>query len=95
MIVAAKQCVFLELKVESGAGRNEHGYDQIEIQKLIGCYMQQLIPAFNDCSFHNSSLTFNNEIGMAGITWEEVIAILGKTAEINTGSKYILIAYRS
>jgi hypothetical protein len=31
LIVSGKSCVFLELKVESGAGSNEHGYDQIEI----------------------------------------------------------------
>jgi hypothetical protein len=51
--------------------------------------MKLVIPAFNDCSFHNSSLTLNNKIGVDGITWSEVITILDKTTESNSGSKYV------
>lgn len=51
--------------------------------------MQHLIPAFTDCQFFNSSLTLNNEIGIPGITWAEVVTILEKTSENNTGSKYV------
>ena len=73
MIDSPDCCVFIELKVESGIGRNQFGYDQKDTQEKISKMMKQLIPLYSNSQFFNTSLELETK---DGITWREVIEIL-------------------
>jgi hypothetical protein len=89
LIVSNNCAVFIEIKVESGGGRNDSGYDQLRIQKEISTWMKLLIPEFTQKSFFNTSLTLNNELELKGLTWNEVIESLIKTSVGKPGSLYV------
>jgi hypothetical protein len=89
LIVSNNCAVFIEIKVESGGGRSENGYNQLKIQKDISSWMKLLIPEFSQKSFFNTSLTLNNELDIKGLTWNEVIESLKVTSEGKPGSIYV------
>jgi hypothetical protein len=89
LLVSNKSAVFIEIKIESGEGKSDSGYNQLEIQQEISKWMKLLIPEFSDKKFYNTSLTLNNELEMKGITWLEVINALKMTTDGKPGSKYV------
>jgi hypothetical protein len=89
LIVSNNCAVFIEIKVESGGGRSEAGYDQLKIQKEISFWMEFLIPEFNQKLFFNTSLTLNNELSIPGLTWHEVLLSLKETADTKPGTLYV------
>ena len=94
LIVSNKSAVFIEVKIESGGGRSNSGYDQLKIQKQISDLMILLIPEYTTITFHNSSLTLHNELStegekIQGIKWLEVIGDLKSTMRKNPGSIYV------
>lgn len=93
LIVSNKSAVFIEVKIESGGGRSNSGYDQLEIQEQISYLMNQLIPEYSTRTFHNSSLTLHDELSIMGekiygITWMNVIDDLKSTMGNKSGSIY-------
>jgi hypothetical protein len=88
LIVSNNCAVFIEIKVESGGGKSDSGYDQVKIQIEVSSWMKLLIPEFTQKAFYNTSLTLHNEIEIKGLTWREVIDSLRKTSEGNPGSIY-------
>lgn len=89
LMVSNQSAVFIEIKIESGAGKSDSGYNQLEIQEQISKWMKLLIPEFSDKQFYNSSLTLNNELEIKGLTWSDVINALKLTSNRKQGSKYI------
>lgn len=93
LIVSNKSAVMIEVKIESGSGRSNSGYDQLEIQEQISNLMNQIIPEYTTRTFHNSSLTLHDELSIRGkkihgITWSEVIDDLKSTMGNMPGSIY-------
>lgn len=89
LILSNKSAVFIEVKVESGGGRSNSGYDQLDIQEEISTLMKLLIPDFQKHNFYNSSLTLNDELRIKGLKWSEVIEDLRSTMENKPGTKYV------
>jgi len=95
LIVSNKSAVFIEVKIESGSGRSNSGYDQLEIQIQISDLMNQLIPKYTSLTFHNSSLTLSDELSIRGtqkvfgIKWTDVIEDLKSTMDNKPGSIYV------
>lgn len=89
LIVSNTSCVFIEIKIESGGGKLNSGYDQLDVQEEISHLMKLLIPEFHNHNFFNSSLTLNDELRMKGLKWIEVIDILKTTMENKLGSIYV------
>jgi hypothetical protein len=89
LLVSRNSAVFIEIKIESGAGKSESGYNQLEIQEQISKWMRLLIPEFSDKKFYNTSLTLNNELKIKGLTWQEVIDALKMTSKGKPGSEYV------
>ena len=89
LLVSNNSAVFIEIKIESGAGKSDSGYNQLEIQKEISKWMKLLIPEFKGKTFFNTSLTLNNEIEIKGLTWKEIIETLQVTSEGKPGTKYV------
>jgi hypothetical protein len=81
MIDCHKQVVFLELKVESGEGVNEFGYNQFEIQKKISGLMKLLIPEYQNSTFFHATLQLKSEDG--SLNWKEVIDLLNSCRRDN------------
>jgi hypothetical protein len=81
--------VFIEVKIESGGGKSNSGYDQLHIQEEISKLMKNLIPEFQNHNFYNSSLTLNDELKIKGLKWREIIEILETTLNGSQGSEYI------
>ncbi len=94
LIVSNNCAVFIEIKVESGGGRSDYGYDQLKIQKDISMWMKHLIPEFSNKTFFNTSLTLFNELEIKGLTWNEVIDSLSKTSFGKPGSIYAEKCFR-
>jgi hypothetical protein len=46
LIKSSKQALFIELKIESGIGENQEGYDQEQTQKDIILFAKEIIPEF-------------------------------------------------
>ncbi len=89
LIVSNRSCVFIEIKVESGGGKSNSGYDQLNVQEEISHLMKRLIPEFHNHNFFNSSLTLNDELRMKGLKWIEVMDTLKTTMENKPGSIYV------
>lgn len=89
LLVSNNSAVFIEIKIESCAGKSDSGYNQIEIQEQISKWMKLLIPEFSDKRFYNTSLTLNNELEIKGLTWLDVINTLKLTSNGKHGSKYV------
>jgi len=89
LIVSNTSCVFIEAKVESGGGRSNSGYDQLDIQEEISLLMKLLVPDFQKHNFYNSSLTLNDELRITGLKWREVIEDLSSTLGNKAGSIYV------
>lgn len=89
LIVSNDSAVFIEIKVESGGGKSDYGYNQLEIQKEISMWMKHLIPEFREKSFFNAALTLKNELEIKGLTWDYIIHTLERTSEKKPGSIYV------
>lgn len=89
LIVSNNSAVFIEVKIESGSGRSNSGYDQLDIQEDISVLMKLLIPDFQNHNFYNSSLTLNDELRKKGLKWVEVIEDLSSALGNNAGSIYV------
>ena len=89
LIVSKNSAVFIEIKIESGAGKTDSGYNQLDIQEEISKWMKLLIPEFKGKTFYNTTLTLNNELKIKGLTWLEVINTLKLTSDGKPGSKYV------
>lgn len=91
LVVSNLSAVFMEVKVESGGGKSNSGYDQLTIQEEISKLMKLLIPNFGNSTFYNTSLTLNDELRIRGLKWKEIIEILKSCVNGYSGSEY---AYR-
>lgn len=89
LIVSNNSAVFIEIKIESGTGKSDSGYNQLDIQEEISKWMKLLIPEFMGKAFYNTTLTLNNELKIKGLTWQEVINTLKLTSDGKSGSKYV------
>lgn len=89
LIVSNTSCVFIEIKVESGSGKSNSGYDQLDVQEEISDFMKLLIPEFHNHNFYNSSLTLNDELRMKGLKWSEIIDMLESAMDGKLGSIYV------
>jgi hypothetical protein len=69
MIISEKSALFIELKVESGIGINNYGYNQEETQYDILKLAQLTVPMFKDTDFRRIMLTGDKD-GL--ITWNEI-----------------------
>lgn len=89
LIVSNSSALFIEVKVESGGGKLNSGYDQLTTQEEISKWMKLLIPTFHDINFYNTSLTLNNELRIKGLRWIEIIDVLKSSLDSNPGSHYV------
>jgi hypothetical protein len=89
LIVSNSSALFIEIKVESGGGKSNLGYDQLKIQEEISYWMNHLIPSYRTIRFYNSSLTLNDELQFKGLKWIDIIEILNSDLNGKTGSAYV------
>ena len=81
--------VLVEAKLESSEGRKEEtGYQQYEIQKLIARLWQLLIPEFSKRSLHITTLEVRPP--QYGIAWQDILDLV-KDADIDSFSRECLL----
>jgi len=69
MIISKKSCLIIELKVESGVGTSNYGYNQEETQDDIIKFAKLTMPYFKDMNFKRIMLT-NDKDGH--INWSQI-----------------------
>ena len=77
LIHSENDVLFIEVKVESGMGSNEQGYDQIQTQKDIITVGAKIIDWIHDGRVKRINLS--HLTGDEDITWKDVIEIYKKT----------------
>ena len=87
LIISNNKCVIIELKLESGIGKNDDGYDQIQTQKDVGNLAKITIPFFSEKLFENILLT--KEEDKNNLSWSEILCGLN-----NFGSELVKRHFR-
>jgi hypothetical protein len=73
MIISGRSCLLIELKVESGVGTSNFGYNQEETQDDILKLTKLTVPYFNNMNFKKIMLTK----GKGGdINWDEIKSMM-------------------
>jgi hypothetical protein len=72
MIISKDNCIVIELKVESGVGKNEFGYDQIQTQQDIIELAKKSVPYFQNKKFERIMVTEHNDAN--SISWSELLS---------------------
>jgi hypothetical protein len=91
LLVSGAHAAFIEIKLESRAGRTDDGYDQLETQRRIASLMKQLIPAFAGVEFTNTALTLERGLIKEGrsITWRQMIQLVEEHRAEGPGMDYV------
>lgn len=71
-LVDDKNLMFIEIKLESGEGRTEDGYNQFETQELIGKLAINLVPQLAGKAFRRIDLDLN---GAGNLHWYDLMLI--------------------
>ena len=71
LIISNNNCIIIELKLESGIGKNDDGYDQIQTQQDIIELTKITVPFFNNKSFEKILLTKEND--KVNLSWSEIL----------------------
>lgn len=88
MIHSKNTILFIEIKVESGMGRTEKGYNQEQTQEDIMKVGKCLISWMHDANIQRINLT--HEEGKQGIVWKDVLQILGKHKGTRYGDEMVM-----
>lgn len=89
LLISPATMVLVEAKLESSEGRKEEtGYQQYEIQKLIARLWQLLIPEFSKRSLHITTLEVKPP--QNGIAWQDILDLV-KDADIDSFSRECLL----
>ncbi len=88
MIHSGNDVLFIEIKVESGMGMGNNGYDQVQTQDDIIRTGKRVIDWMKDANVQRMTLTHIED--HCGITWNEVIDCFSKTrTRSNAGAEMI------
>jgi hypothetical protein len=71
LIISNDNCLFIELKLESGIGKNDNGYDQIETQQDIIDLINISVPFF--CNKQIKKIILTKDLNENNIAWDELI----------------------
>ena len=71
LIISNNNCIIIELKLESGVGSNDHGYNQIQTQQDIIDLIKVSIPYFENYTFKNIMIAKESEEYC--ISWTELV----------------------
>ena len=72
MIISNNNCILIELKLESGIGKNDDGYDQIQTQKDIIDFIKITVPYFNNKYFEH--ILISKEDDKNTLSWYEILS---------------------
>jgi hypothetical protein len=88
MIHSGNTVLFIEVKVESGMGASDHGYNQEQTQNDIIVAGARVIEWMSNATVRRLNLTHHDD--PTGITWDQVIEIYRKTRNrADTGADMI------
>jgi hypothetical protein len=77
MIHSGNDVLFIEMKVESGMGASDHGYDQEQTQDDIITAGKRVIDWMKNANVRRLILSHREDI--IGITWKQVIDVYNRT----------------
>jgi hypothetical protein len=71
LLISNDNCLIIELKVESGIGKKDNGYNQMETQQDIIELVKISVPFFHNKQFEKIMLT--KEMDKKNISWNELL----------------------